>query len=119
MSIKITQGTTKREWSKLAGALVETSLKALKRARDLAQIATSIMNVAIRDGLPAHESALSWRTAEAQQRNAEESLFGLVDSLFSRWIPNRVVFDQIRRRMAAWTSEDFLNLIKATLSVDS
>lgn len=64
--------------------------KPWKRARDLAQIATSIMNVAIRDGLPAHESALSWRTAEAQQRNAEESLFGLVDSLSRAGYPTEL-----------------------------
>lgn len=55
--------------------------KPWKRARDLLPTATSIMNVAVRDGLPAHEGASYWRTAEAQQRNAEEALFGLVDSL--------------------------------------
>ncbi len=37
-------------------------------------------NVAMRDGLPAHEGAVRWRVAEEQERNAEETIFAVLDS---------------------------------------
>jgi hypothetical protein len=39
------------------------------------------MNWAVRDGLPAPEGVRRWREAERQERNAEETLMAIVDSI--------------------------------------
>ncbi len=50
-------------------------------ARRLVHVGAKLFDVALREGLPAHQLGLAWRGAELQERNAEEALLGMVDSL--------------------------------------
>ena len=49
-------------------------------AREWIRVAEHLVDEALRDGLPAHERATKWRSAETQERNAEVSLMGLLDA---------------------------------------
>jgi hypothetical protein len=49
--------------------------------REWVRIAEMVVDRAVRDGLPAHEGAASWRRAEAQEKNAEQSLMGMLDAV--------------------------------------
>ncbi|MEQ8380609.1 pentapeptide repeat-containing protein [Parvibaculum sp.] len=49
-----------------------------------------IVNAAILHGIPAHEQAVHWRTAETQARNSEEALLTLLDSCARAAFPSEL-----------------------------
>jgi hypothetical protein len=77
----------------------ETQLQALnadkdkpwRHSRGWVRIAEMIVDRAVRDGLPAHEGATNWRRAEAQEKNAEQSLMGIVDAVARAAYPLNLV----------------------------
>lgn len=50
-------------------------------ARKWVSIAGQLLNLAVVDGLPAHEGATRWREAETKEINGEVSLMALLDAL--------------------------------------
>lgn len=63
-------------------AVAETTEESTSHAaRRLVRIGAKLFDVALREGLPAHQLGISWREAEQQERNAEEALLGVIDSL--------------------------------------
>jgi hypothetical protein len=51
-----------------------------KSAREWVEIAASLIDAVIKIGIPAHEGAKSWRSAEVYERNAEISLMAILDA---------------------------------------
>jgi hypothetical protein len=49
-------------------------------ARNWVRTAERLVDAAMREGVPAHEGATTWRVAENQEKNAEISLIGLLDA---------------------------------------
>jgi hypothetical protein len=59
-------------------------------ARRWVGIAERLVDAAVRDGLPAHERATKWRVAETCERNAEQSLMGLLDACARAAFPSHL-----------------------------
>jgi hypothetical protein len=69
-----------RNEARLASAAVRIE-RPWEEARKLVSVAEKLFDAAAREGLPARELGIQWRAAELQERNGEETLFGLVDAL--------------------------------------
>lgn len=62
-----------------------------EKAREWVSDLSEIVDLCLKDGLPAHETATVWRHAERQARNAEETLFAVLDATARAAYPLRLV----------------------------
>jgi hypothetical protein len=68
------------------------SEKPWEAARTLVGIAARLVDAAVADGLPAHEFGTSWRAAEIEERNGEETLLAILDSVSRASYPEHLLF---------------------------